>query len=333
MSDNCKYYLECFIETTLPFVFPSYNSCFIGETGVFFGAFLGPIFAVMIFNAVIFVIVIVVLFRHTKKRYDRSGEHKDRKMPLRFVISIIGITVLFGLTWLFGAFTIAEASTAFQVLFVLSNAFQGFYIFLFFVVISKDARELWLKVLFCGKEIPGISVSTSESRTPRRPGRAGTSGSTGMIRGSRPTVSTGAGSTGSELRAITFGDSMASVQSVMENPHAELGVIHEEDQSNFEWPANDHPQSESNPADEESVDIEQFRSSFSRASRTRQESGTGTEQEGPGLGAMGGTTVGGVRIQRQSTREHHVERAELDVYGDSDDSDSGVLSNPNADRD
>ena len=60
---------------------------------------------------------------------------------------------LFGLTWLFGTLTVtglrdSRASTAFQTLFVLLNAFQGFFIFLFFCVFSKDARESWLELFF-----------------------------------------------------------------------------------------------------------------------------------------------------------------------------------------
>ena len=63
---------------------------------------------------------------------------------------------LFGLTWLFGALTItgfgdSRASTAFQILFVILNAFQGFFIFLFFCVFSKDARESWMEVFSCGR--------------------------------------------------------------------------------------------------------------------------------------------------------------------------------------
>ena len=59
---------------------------------------------------------------------------------------------LFGLTWLFGALTVTgfgdtRASSAFQVLFVILNAFQGFFIFLFFCVFSKDARDSWLELL------------------------------------------------------------------------------------------------------------------------------------------------------------------------------------------
>ena len=70
-------------------------------------------------------------------------------------MSIASVMFLFGLTWLFGALTVtgfgdSKASTAFQVLFVILNAFQGFFIFLFFCVFSKDARDSWLELLSCG---------------------------------------------------------------------------------------------------------------------------------------------------------------------------------------
>ena len=133
-------------------------SCFIDDIGVFFGAFLGPIFAILIFNAVIFVMVISVLIKHTQKTLGRNKEQMNKKTVIRLLISIAGVMSLFGLTWLFGALTVtgfgsATASIVLQALFVICNAFQGFFIFLFFCVFNKDARESWLEVLSisCGR--------------------------------------------------------------------------------------------------------------------------------------------------------------------------------------
>jgi len=131
------------------------SSCFISDPAVFFGAFLGPIFAILIVNVVIFVLVIGVLVKYTLNKLDRTKEQINIKTAIRLVISIAGVMFLFGLTWLFGALTVTglrdtTASTAFQVLFVICNAFQGFFIFLFLCVFNKDARNLWLKLLSCG---------------------------------------------------------------------------------------------------------------------------------------------------------------------------------------
>ena len=131
------------------------SSCFISDVGVFFGAFLGPIFAILLFNAVIYAVVIRVLIKHSRSTLGRPKEEMNKKTMIRLLISITGVMFLFGLTWLFGALTItgfgdSRASTAFQVIFVILNAFQGFFIFLFFCVFSNDARESWLEVFTCG---------------------------------------------------------------------------------------------------------------------------------------------------------------------------------------
>jgi len=102
-----------------------------------------------------FILVIGVLIRHSRNTLGRSKEQVNKKTTIRLLISITGVMFLFGLTWLFGALTItgfgdSRASTAFQVLFVILNAFQGFFIFLFFCVFSKDARESWMEVFSCG---------------------------------------------------------------------------------------------------------------------------------------------------------------------------------------
>ena len=129
----------------------SFHSCFISDPAVFFTTFLGPIFVILLFNAVIFVMVMRVLIKHTQNKIDRTKEQMNKKTAIRLLTSIAGVMSLFGLTWLFGALTVtgfgdARASTAFQVLFVIFNAFQGFFICLFFCVFSKDARESWLEL-------------------------------------------------------------------------------------------------------------------------------------------------------------------------------------------
>ena len=160
-----------------------FSSCFITDPAVFFGAFLGPIFAVLIFNVVIFVLVIGVLVKHTLDKLDRTNEQMNKKTAIRLLISIAGIMFLFGLTWLFGALTVtglsdATASTVFQVLFVICNAFQGFFIFLFFCVFNKDARGLWLELLSCGHyQSKPLHSSQAKYANIGTPGKIKTAGS------------------------------------------------------------------------------------------------------------------------------------------------------------
>ena len=84
----------------------------------------------------------------------------SRLAVVRLMIRIMGVMTLFGLTCIFGALTVHEASAIFQILFTVFNSLQGFFIFLFFCVFGKESRELWLQVLCCGKKIPGVTASS-----------------------------------------------------------------------------------------------------------------------------------------------------------------------------
>ena len=164
-----------------------FYSCFIGEPGVFFGAFLGPIFAILLFNATIFVIITSVLIKHSQKRFSSKDKAKRQRVA-RLMISIMGVMALFGLMWIFGALTIREASTVFQFVFAILNSLQGFFIFLFFCAFGKEGRELWLQVLCCRKK---ITVSThSKTKRPKHnaPGRLTELNTTGTgLRSAPPT--------------------------------------------------------------------------------------------------------------------------------------------------
>ena len=107
----------------------------------------------LLFNVVIFIWVIVVLVRHTRGTAARKKEAVSNKTIIRLMISISGVMFLFGLTWLFAilTFSVTGVRQTFQILFVVFNSFQGFFIFLFFCVLNKEALESWREFLSCGK--------------------------------------------------------------------------------------------------------------------------------------------------------------------------------------
>ena len=130
----------------------SHFSCFIDHTGMLFGVFLGPMFAVLLFNIVLFLLVLRVLIKHSRRKIVESKNAKKYKSTFKTLISIVSIMAMFGLSWLFGAFTINGASSmVFSWLFVIFNSLQGFVLFLFFCVIGKDPREEWKSVFTCGR--------------------------------------------------------------------------------------------------------------------------------------------------------------------------------------
>ena len=126
---------------------------------MFFGIVLGPIFAILLFNMVIYFVVGGVLIIHATKK-PVTKEKSTQTTIVKTFISMIGVTFLFGLSWIFAAFSVKEAEYAFEVLFTIFNATQGFFIFVFICLINQEIRQEWFH-LFYG------NMKHSNGNTPR----------------------------------------------------------------------------------------------------------------------------------------------------------------------
>ena len=166
----------------------------------------------LIFNTVIFVLVIRVLVKHSRRKLVDAKSDADRKKNIRVTIktfiSIVSVMFMFGLTWVFGAFTIAGASIVFQWLFVIFNSLQGFFLFFFFCVISKDARQGWIQVLSCGKydgkkkRERTSTYATTNTVRKKKPPISGVSKVTEDSFMSSPKTDRGAHSRGATMRRV-----------------------------------------------------------------------------------------------------------------------------------
>lgn len=152
-------------------------SCFLSHPGAFWGAFLAPLLAIILFNVVIFVCVIVVLIKHVKSSAELKNRSVSKEETIRLVLSTFGVMSLFGLTWLFAILTFSTPGLrdTFQIFFTFFNSFQGLFIFLFVCVMSSDVREEW-KGLFKIK----VHSSPFKHQHDRKPNSsANTSGTKG----------------------------------------------------------------------------------------------------------------------------------------------------------
>ena len=143
--------LFCFDVVIIISILPFF-SCFISKTAVFFGVFLGPIFALALFNTVVFLMIVPVLIRHKMREIKTADKKQKIQGSTRATFSIISMMFMFNLQWLFGALTIAEASLPFQWIFVILVTLQGLFLSIFFCVVGKNAREEWLKFLLRRKQ-------------------------------------------------------------------------------------------------------------------------------------------------------------------------------------
>ena len=107
------------------------------------------------------------LQKHIKRSKEFGKKRVDNKLFLRLFVGISGVMFLFGLAWLFATLSISVQvlREIAQILFTLTNSFQGLFIFLFLCVISSDARDEWKKVLMSMKPKPWFSLSPSSKET------------------------------------------------------------------------------------------------------------------------------------------------------------------------
>ena len=115
------------------------------------GAFLAPIFLIMVANVVFFIWVIVVLIRHAKGTAKRMKQTITSKQILRITFSISGVLFLFGLTWGFFilTFSVSGLRETFQILFTVFNSLQGFFVFIF--IFFTEGFGYWKAILSCEK--------------------------------------------------------------------------------------------------------------------------------------------------------------------------------------
>ena len=114
-------------------------SCFLSHIGALVGAFLAPIFIIMVANVIFFIWVIVVVIRHTKETAKRRKQTITNKQILRILFSISGVLFLFGLTWLFFVITISISGPT--LVFTIFNSLQGFFVFVF--IIFTEGFSYW----------------------------------------------------------------------------------------------------------------------------------------------------------------------------------------------
>lgn len=82
---------------------------------------------------------------HISRRKTFQTHKMGHGKVIETIIRLSCVMFLFGFAWLFAILTISVPGLrdTFQILFTISNSFQGVFIFLFFCVLNEEARESW----------------------------------------------------------------------------------------------------------------------------------------------------------------------------------------------
>ncbi|XP_011682085.2 adhesion G-protein coupled receptor G2 [Strongylocentrotus purpuratus] len=134
------------------------------------GGVLVPIATVIIYDSIIFVMVIRRLSRKVEGRQLTKPIYKERIRRLQNASALI---ILMGLTWAIGFFTAIEgASVSIQIIFIILNSLQGFFLFLFYCLRNPAARSQWRKILCCC--LPPVEETTSMGNSTQSRSRSTT---------------------------------------------------------------------------------------------------------------------------------------------------------------
>ena len=243
---------------------------------------------------------------------------------VKLLLSSVGIICLFGLTWLFAVFTFtthnSNVSFALQFVFSFFNAFQGFGIFVFFVVLSSDAREEW-RGLLCKCLVKEESLSKYEPQS--------SSTKSTNVKSSKPYHST--------LHAGKNGDNLEAAFAL--SKQFSQGMIHVNSVA-FEEEKEDNLPDILELREKVLAEREMEKSSVNIPPPIIDEMKTTNENEYVTLplrstnevkptGDSNGKDqkINQARIKRHSTTRHthHVEKAELDFFDDFSDDDETIL--------
>ncbi|XP_054899561.1 adhesion G-protein coupled receptor G2 [Poeciliopsis prolifica] len=150
--------------------------CWIKNDIAFYVAVVAYFGVIFIFNIIMFGVVLVQLHR-IKKQNPHNNKHRSTAQDAR---SVIGITLLLGLTWGFAFFAWGPVNLAFMYLFAIFNSLQGFFIFVFHCAAKETVRRQWRTYLCCGSmRLPENSEwsrtatqKTAKSSQSSRPSRS-----------------------------------------------------------------------------------------------------------------------------------------------------------------
>ena len=150
---------------------------------MFFGAYIVPILLVILFNIFVFISSSYVVIKHRLKQQKGNKPKRTSQtirrpvgMPAtkeacRLLLLLASFVFLLGLSWVILLLTIVGPSTdvnaafVIQLLFVFFNSLQGFFLFVFFVIVNRDARQTWLNFLRPHFKVSRFSTQYKHSST------------------------------------------------------------------------------------------------------------------------------------------------------------------------
>ncbi|XP_072230533.1 uncharacterized protein [Leuresthes tenuis] len=121
--------------------------CWLRNDIAFYVAVVAYYCVIFLLNFIMFIVVLVQMNR-IKKQNPHNSQYRTSLQDAR---SVIGISILLGLTWGFAFFAWGPVNLAFMYLFAIFNSLQGFFLFIFHCAVKENVRRQWKTYLCCGR--------------------------------------------------------------------------------------------------------------------------------------------------------------------------------------
>ena len=131
---------------------------------MFYGAFIAPIALSLLYN-----LTILALILHSLGKREKVANNKGSDGLLYLVRVVVSLSMLLGLTWVFGILVVLVEHIAMQYIFAILNTFQGFLIFILHTARAKEVHAEWSSAL---STINEKRRALSASSLPKDSGKA-----------------------------------------------------------------------------------------------------------------------------------------------------------------
>ncbi|CAH1791774.1 unnamed protein product, partial [Owenia fusiformis] len=119
--------------------------------------FVGPAVFVIMLNLIVLAAVLRVFL--SVRVNARKSEVEKIRSSVRAAVTLLP---LLGVTWLFGILAIDGAAIVFQYIFAVLNSLQGFFMFIFHVLLNEEVRLAWQRKRYVTSRGPEAISSLSD---------------------------------------------------------------------------------------------------------------------------------------------------------------------------
>jgi len=116
--------------------------CYLNSSNHFIWAIISPFVIIFLANVIFFIISARIMWHHQMRQTQKSKQQRIRK----WFRSALSLLVIMSITWVVGVLIVeVEDVVPLAYIYTIMVAFQGLFIFIIFVLLSKSVREAYMK--------------------------------------------------------------------------------------------------------------------------------------------------------------------------------------------